>query len=172
MKSLQLTGKHLFYKISFVPPMPRVVVGGTFECLHDGHMELLRKAFELAGNGEVDIGLTSNEMANKRPRSIPDYSIRKERVIRYIQQTAEGQKYTIIELNDPFGKTLTENYDYIVVSPETYPVALKINKLRAEKNMKDIEIVKIDYVLAEDQIRISSTRIVLGEIDIHGHLKS
>ncbi len=152
--------------------MPRVVVGGTFECLHDGHMELLRKAFELASNGEVDIGLTSNEMANKRPRNIPDYSIRKERVIRYIQQIAEGQKYTIIELNEPYGKTLTKDYDYIVVSPETYPVALKINKLRAEKNLKDIEIVKIDYVLAEDQIRISSTRIVLGEIDIHGHLKS
>jgi pantetheine-phosphate adenylyltransferase len=110
-------------------------------------------------------------MANKRPRKIPDYSIRKERVIRYIDQIAEGQKYTIIELNDSFGKTLTKDYDYIVVSPETYPVALKINNLRAEKNIKDIEIVKIDYVLAEDQIRISSTRIVQGEIDIHGHLK-
>lgn len=152
--------------------MPRVVVGGTFECLHDGHRELLRKAFELADSGEVDIGLTSNEMANKRPRKIPDYSIRKEKVIQYIQQIAEGQKYTIVELNDSFGKTLTKNYDYIVVSPETYSVALKINKLRAEKNMKDIEIVKIDYVLAEDQMRISSTRIVLGEIDIHGHLKN
>ncbi|MFA0821407.1 MAG: phosphopantetheine adenylyltransferase [Methanomethylovorans sp.] len=151
--------------------MPKVVVGGTFECLHDGHRKLLRKAFELSGNGEVDIGLTSNEMANKRPRKIPDYSIRKERVIRYIDQIAEGQKYTIIELNDSFGKTLTKDYDYIVVSPETYPVALKINKLRAEKSIKDIEIVKIDYVLAEDQIRISSTRIVQGEIDIHGHLK-
>lgn len=151
--------------------MPKVVVGGTFECLHDGHRELLRKAFELAGKGEVDIGLTSNEMANKRPRKIPDYSIRKERVIRYIQQIAEGQKYTIIELNEPYGKTITKDYDYIVVSPETYTVALKINKLRAEKNIKDIEIVKIDYVLAEDQIRISSTRIVQGEIDIHGHLK-
>ncbi len=151
--------------------MPKVVVGGTFECLHDGHRKLLRKAFELSGNGEVDIGLTSNEMANKRPRKIPDYSIRKERVIRYIDQIAEGQKYTIIELNDSFGKTLTKDYDYIVVSPETYPVALKINKLRAEKNIKNIEIVKIDYVLAEDQIRISSTRIVQGEIDIHGHLK-
>ncbi len=111
-------------------------------------------------------------MANKRPRKIPDYSIRKEKVIQYIQQIAEGQKYTIVELNDSFGKTLTKNYDYIVVSPETYSVALKINKLRAEKNMKDIEIVKIDYVLAEDQMRISSTRIVLGEIDIHGHLKN
>jgi pantetheine-phosphate adenylyltransferase len=152
--------------------MPRVVVGGTFECLHDGHRELLRKAFELADNGEVDIGLTSNEMANRRPRSIPDYSVRKERVIRYIQQIAEGKKYTIVELNDPFGKTLTEDYDYIVVSPETYPVALKINKLRAERNMRDIEIVKIEYVLADDQIRISSTRIVHGEIDIHGRLKS
>ena len=152
--------------------MPRVVVGGTFECLHDGHRELLRKAFELADSGEVDIGLTSNEMANKRPRKIPDYSIRKEKVIQYIQQIAEGQKYTIVELNDSFGKTLAKNYDYIVVSPETYSVALKINKLRAEKNMKDIEIVKIDYVLAEDQMRISSTRIVLGEIDIHGHLKN
>lgn len=152
--------------------MPRVVVGGTFECLHDGHRELLRKAFELADSGEVDIGLTSNEMANKRPRKIPDYSIRKEKVIQYIQQIAEGQKYTIVKLNEPYGKTLTKNYDYIVVSPETYSVALKINKLRAEKNMKDIEIVKIDYVLAEDQMRISSTRIVLGEIDIHGHLKN
>ncbi|WP_321420205.1 phosphopantetheine adenylyltransferase [uncultured Methanomethylovorans sp.] len=152
--------------------MPRVVVGGTFECLHDGHRELLKKAFELADSGEVEIGLTSNEMANKRPRKIPDYSIRKEKVIQYIQQIAEGQKYTIVELNEPYGKTLTKNYDYIVVSPETYSVALKINKLRAEKNMKDIEIVKIDYVLAEDQMRISSTRIVLGEIDIHGHLKN
>ncbi|WP_214044051.1 phosphopantetheine adenylyltransferase [Methanomethylovorans sp.] len=152
--------------------MPRVVVGGTFECLHDGHRELLRKAFELAGNGEVDIGLTSNEMANRRPRKIPDYRIRKERVFQYVQQIAEGQKYTIVELNDPYGKTLEVDYDYIVVSPETYPVALKINKLRAEKNLKDIRIMKIDYVLAEDLTRISSTRIVLGEIDIHGRLKS
>ncbi|AGB50445.1 cytidyltransferase-related enzyme [Methanomethylovorans hollandica DSM 15978] len=152
--------------------MPRVVVGGTFECLHDGHRELLKKAFELAGNEEVHIGLTSNEMANMRPRKIPDYSIRKEKIIRYIHQITVCQKYTIIELNDPYGKTLEEDYDYIVVSPETYPVALKINKLRAEKNLKDINIVKIDYVLADDQIRISSTRIVLGEIDIHGRLKS
>jgi pantetheine-phosphate adenylyltransferase len=111
-------------------------------------------------------------MANMRPRKIPDYSIRKEKIIRYIHQITVCQKYTIIELNDPYGKTLEEDYDYIVVSPETYPVALKINKLRAEKNLKDISIVKIDYVLADDQIRISSTRIVLGEIDIHGRLKS
>jgi pantetheine-phosphate adenylyltransferase len=63
------------------------------------------------------------------------------------------------------------DYDYIVVSPETHPVALKINQLRSEKNMKEIEVVRVDFVLADDKIPISSTRIAHGEIDIHGHLK-
>jgi pantetheine-phosphate adenylyltransferase len=152
--------------------MARVVVGGTFECLHDGHKELIHKAFELAGNcGIVDIGLTSNEMANRRPRHVPNYEIRKNNLIEYINEISEGQEYTILELNEPFGKTLNVDYDYIVVSPETHPVALKINQLRSEKNMKEIEVVKVDFVLADDKIPISSTRIAHGEIDIHGHLK-
>ncbi|WMW24020.1 phosphopantetheine adenylyltransferase [Methanolobus sediminis] len=152
--------------------MARVVVGGTFECLHDGHKELIRKAFELAGkSGIVDIGLTSNEMANKRPRHVPDYDIRKTNLLGYINEISEGQEYTILELNEPFGKTLEADYDYIVVSPETHPVALKINQLRTKESMKEIEIVRVDFVLADDKIPISSTRIAHGEIDIHGHLK-
>lgn len=151
--------------------MPRVVVGGTFECLHDGHRELLRKAFELAGEGSVDIGLTSDEMANKRLRHVPDYATRKGKLIEYINEIADDQEYIIIELNEPYGKTLTRNYDYIVVSPETYPVAMKINKLRNERGARQIEIIKVEYVLADDEKPISSTRIIDGEIDIHGHLK-
>ncbi|WP_407354960.1 phosphopantetheine adenylyltransferase [Methanolobus sp. WCC5] len=151
--------------------MARVVVGGTFECLHDGHRELLRKAFELADGGEVDIGLTSNEMAKKRPRPVPEYSVRKERLLNYINSIVTNRNYTVIELKDPYGNTLTEDYDYIVVSPETHPVALKINNLRRERNIEEIEIVRIEYVLADDEEPISSTRIVRGEIDIHGHLR-
>ncbi|WP_340819575.1 phosphopantetheine adenylyltransferase [Methanolobus sp. WCC4] len=152
--------------------MPRVVVGGTFECLHDGHRELLQKAFGLAGDGSVDIGLTSDEMANKRPRNVPDYETRKGMLIEYINEIIEAHEYAIIELSDPYGKTLTENYDYIIVSPETYPVALRINELRKEKGLREIDIVKVEYVLADDERPISSTRIVQGEIDIHGHLKA
>ncbi|MBP1907894.1 phosphopantetheine adenylyltransferase [Methanolobus bombayensis] len=152
--------------------MARVVVGGTFECLHDGHKELIKKAFELANGEELDIGLTSNEMANKRPRQVPDYNIRKKKLIDYINEIAPGQNYTILELNDPYGKTLKKDYDYIVVSPETYPVALKINNLRHEKNMRVIDVVRVEFVLADDEKPISSTRIVQGEIDIHGHLRS
>ncbi|MEZ5334549.1 MAG: adenylyltransferase/cytidyltransferase family protein [Methanolobus sp.] len=76
--------------------MARVVVGGTLECLHDGHKKLLRKSFELADEGEVDIGLTSDEMANKRPRHVPDYNIRKESAFSYIAEISEDQKYTLL----------------------------------------------------------------------------
>lgn len=152
--------------------MARVVVGGTFECLHDGHRELLRKAFELAKDGSVDIGLTSDEMANKRDRHVPDYNSREKKLVEYINEIIENHKYIIIELSDPYGKTLTRDYDYIVVSPETYSVALKINEIRKEKRLQEIDIVKVEYVLADDKKPISSTRIVQGEIDIHGHLKA
>jgi len=81
------------------------------------------------------------------------------------------EKYEVTMLNTPYGPTLEEDFDYIVVSPETYPVALKINCVREEKGKKPLEIVYVDYVMAEDGVPISSTRIAKGEIDRHGRLK-
>jgi len=60
---------------------------------------------------------------------------------------------------------LKENFDFIVVSPETYKTALLINKERDKRGKKPIKIVKIDFVLASDGKPISSTRILKGEID-------
>ena len=151
-------------------PMAKVAVGGTFECLHDGHRELLRKAFELAGDGRVDIGLTSNAMADQRNREIPDYSRRKAQLLKYLESIPKKAAYEVIELIDPYGRTLIEDYAHIVVSPETYATALKINSMREKKGMRPIEIARIGFVLADDSERISSTRIVRGEIDIHGHI--
>ncbi|WP_406660114.1 phosphopantetheine adenylyltransferase [Methanolobus sp. ZRKC3] len=152
--------------------MAKVVIGGTFECLHDGHRKLLNKAFELADGQAVDIGLTSNEMANKRERHVPDYSIRKEKLQNYLKTISEKDlSFNIIQLDEPYGKTLEEDYDFIVVSPETYPVALKINSIRKENGKREINIVEVGFVLDEDEKPISSTRIIGGVIDIHGHLR-
>lgn len=151
--------------------MANVVVGGTFEYLHAGHHKLLKKAFELAQDGKVSIGLTSNLMANLRNREVPEYNIRYLKLINHLKKIVTDQNYTIMEISDPYGNTLLTDYDYIVVSPETYSMALKINEKRKEKHLSEIEIVKIDYVLAEDHEPISSTRISKGEIDIHGRLK-
>jgi len=152
--------------------MSKVAVGGTFEYLHDGHKALIKKAFELADGNEVYIGLTSNEMARQRSRDVDDCQTRKANLLQYIESLDfPNKQYTLVELTDPYGTTLTDDFDYIVVSPETLPVALKINQLREQVGRSPIEIINVEYVLADDEMPISSTRIACGEIDEHGHLK-
>ena len=41
-----------------------IATGGTFDIIHKGHIELLKKAFEISSN--VVIGLTSDELAEKK----------------------------------------------------------------------------------------------------------
>ena len=146
----------------------KVAVGGTFQPLHDGHKALLRTAYGLAG--DVDIGLTSDEMAHRaRVRPVKSYAEREKWLREWIRKSL-GVEPHIVKLKDPYGPTLNEDYDYLVVSPETYPIALKINELRKERKLKPIEIYRVEYVLAEDGKPISSTRVVQGEIDVHGNL--
>lgn len=146
--------------------MSRVVVGGTFDPLHDGHRALLKKACELINDGGLFVGLTSDKMAKNKSHRVDDYRTRFDAIMEFI--AAQGIKPEIIKLDDPYGPTLRDNFDYIVVSPETHPTALKINEIRREKGLKPIQIVLVDYVLADDGLPISSTRISRGEIDEHG----
>ncbi len=146
--------------------MLRVAVGGTFDPLHDGHKALLIRACELSRGGELLIGLTSDEMTLNKNHDVNDYPSRRKEVDRFIR--AQGTNPKIVKLDDPFGPTIREDFDVIVVSPETYPVARKINEIRKKKGLKKIELVIVDYVLAEDGLPISSTRIKKGEIDEHG----
>lgn len=151
-----------------VSTMTRVAVGGTFQPLHDGHKLLLRKAYELSH--DVDIGLTSDEMAKSmRVRHVERYEEREKSLREWIRKEI-GMEPRIMKINDPYGPAASDDYDYIVVSPETYPNAIKINRIRESKGLDPIRIVKVGYVLAEDGKPISATRIVNGEIDSHGNL--
>lgn len=145
-----------------------VALGGTFSPLHKGHKKLIQTAFSL---GDVCIGLTSDYLAKKdRERFVLPFSVRKENLSQYIKKTY-GKDADIIELNDPFGPVSSEkDFGYLVVSPETYPVARTINKIRVSKRLKEVKIVRVEHVLADDGVYISSTRIKKGEIDTEGHL--
>jgi len=147
------------------------MVGGTFDPLHDGHKRLLDRSFALAGpGGHVVIGLTTDTFARKKNHPIRPFVVRKEELEHYISDSCRTVSCCIEPLNDRFGSALDTDFDAIVVSEETLPVAVEINKLRKEKKRKKVDIHQISCVLAEDGRWISSTRIYRGEIDVHGHI--
>lgn len=106
--------------------------------------------------------------ANK-DRVVLPYNSRAEKIRQYMYKEY-GVKVRTMELNDRYGITLDADIDYIVISPETYDVALTINELRKERGKNPIKILKVAHAKAADGQIISSTRIKAGEIDEHGAL--
>jgi pantetheine-phosphate adenylyltransferase len=149
----------------------KVMVGGTFDPLHDGHKRLLDRSFSIAGpDGYVVIGLTTDSFASRKVHPIRSFSIRKEELEQYITSGNYPTRWLVEPLNDRFGSAISTDFDAIVVSEETLPVAVEINRVRKENKKKKVDIHQISCVLAEDGRWISSTRIYRGEIDVHGHM--
>ena len=143
----------------------KVAVGGTFDKFHDGHKKLLSTAFEL-GN-RVEIGVTSDAFGGLKG----DIDSCKERMSNLRSFFADKSDFVVIPLNDPYGTTINDaEFEAIVVSEETEPTAVEINKIRVSKGMDPIDIVVVSFVLAYDGNPISSTRIRRGEINQNGNV--
>ena len=137
----------------------KVAVGGTFDKFHDGHKKLLETAFEI-GN-EIEIGVTSKG----------DIDSCKERMANLKSFFNDKSNFSVTPLNDPYGTTVfDEEFDAIVVSEETKPTAIEINEIRKNKGMLPLDIIVVHFVLAEDGVPISSTRIRCGEINKKGNI--
>jgi pantetheine-phosphate adenylyltransferase len=150
----------------------KVALGGTFDPLHDGHRALFERAFEL---GDVTVGLTSDELAPRtrhEDRKVRSFANRKADLEAELSSFAEehDREFDIRELSEPTGIASEEQFDVLVVSPETETGGKRINEIRRERGHSELEIEVVDHVYAEDDDIISSTRIVRGEIDEHGNL--
>ncbi|RXK48545.1 phosphopantetheine adenylyltransferase [Halorientalis pallida] len=151
----------------------RVAVAGTFGPLHDGHRNLLRTALKYGDEGLI-VGLTSDAFAQaSRTREVPPFERRRDELAAALADLDEwGRTVEIRQLTDEHGIVSDEpGVDALVVSPETAPELAAINDGRREQGFEPIEGIVAPYVLAEDGERISSTRIVRGEIDEHGRVR-
>jgi len=148
-----------------------VLVGGTFDEFHKGHRALIMKAFEVGER--VMIGLSSDQLARelRKNHEVATYEQRLKELRDFLRKQGVFDRAKIVPLDTPYGITLSTTIaEALVVSKETEPVGLTINKKRKASGLKLIELVVIDMVPAEDYIPISSTRIRHGEIDREGHL--
>ena len=151
----------------------RVVVAGTFGPVHDGHRKLFEAALE-RGNEGVVVGLSSDEFARETrrpdPRPIPDFEHRRRRVEAELDALdAWGREVEVREIDTRWGFADDDpDLDALVVSPETAGEIAGINRRRRDRGMTPIEGIVVPYAYAEDGERISSTRVVRGEIDEHG----
>lgn len=147
-----------------------VAMGGTFDIIHRGHLELLQKAFEVSES--VIIGVTSDKFAAELGKKIiNNYNTRISNLAKLLNSMSKTGRYEIKQLNGDFGPALyTNNVEALVASKETEHKGILLNKLRAENGLQPVDVVTVDLVLAKDGKRISSTRIRSGEIDPEGNL--
>ena len=148
----------------------RVCIGGTFDKLHKGHKTLIKKAFEYAGkDGKVFIGLAAGDLV-KDKKNIRPQNTRKKQLEDYLLKEGFDKKAIIVPIKNKCGLTLEEDFDAIIISPETERNAIEINQKRVLKGRKPLKIIKVPFVLAEDGKPISSTRIKNKEIDESGNI--
>ena len=147
-----------------------VAMGGTFDIIHAGHIALLTKSFSISS--KVIIGLSSDQLATKRGKNlINDYSKRLASLKDVIEQNFPNSSYEISELENDFGPAVIEgSVKALVVSEETSSKGVRLNELRADRNLPPVEVVIVPMVLAKDGKAISSTRIKNSEIDSSGNL--
>lgn len=154
----------------------RVVLGGTFSPLHNGHKALFVRAFELAEGELVIIGLTSDYMANAhRSRKVEIFEQRKQHLEEYLRSLVQhkpGAQFEIIEITEVFNVPITQDIDAdaLVVSEGRKHVAEETNKQRQKNGKPPLEIITLPYVLAQDGLPIKATRIINHEIDEEGNL--
>lgn len=147
-----------------------VALGGTFDILHRGHLELLRNGFSISS--KVIIGLTSDELARRKGKMpYNDYATRLRNLEDAIKKNFPGSEYEVSKLENDFGPAVLEReVEALVVSEETSSKGEELNMLRKGRNSLPVQIIVVPMALAKDGTRISTTRIKKSEIDTDGNI--
>jgi len=146
-----------------------LALGGTFDILHKGHEKTLMEAFSLSE--KVLIGLSTDSLVKSmgKGHEVNPYEERKKALESFLHERGLDGRFEISPISHRWGLAhKLKDLDAIMVSRETYPIAVEINRFREEKGLKKLEVVVLEKLLAENGKPISSTRIRKGEISRDG----
>lgn len=123
-------------------PHDTVILGGTFDHLHNGHKKLLSLAVSICAHKMV-IGVTADAMLTNKSHAelIDSLAKRKQAVRAYVRFLKPHLTLEVVTIEDPFGPSITiPEPAAIVVSTETVLGAAKINTIRVERALPKVYI--------------------------------
>jgi uncharacterized protein (UPF0218 family)/phosphopantetheine adenylyltransferase len=141
-----------------------LVLAGTFDHFHKGHQYFINSA--LSHTKKLSCGITTG-WANKGKvlkQNIQNLSLRTKAFNNHLKQHKISSHVHWFYLHNPVGPAITNQFDALAVTQDSLNGAKLVNQTRKANNAKPLPIVLVDLIQAQDQQKISSSRIRLGQI--------
>ncbi|KAL0131572.1 hypothetical protein PUN28_002838 [Cardiocondyla obscurior] len=152
------------YNIQNTKMYKNVILGGTFDRLHNGHKILLSEAI-LRCTERLSVGVTDANMITGKIlwELIQPCTQRIKEVKEFLEDIDSSITYNVVPINDMYGPTKEDpTLEMLVVSEETKRGGDKINELRLQKDLSKLDIHIVDLAIDDahnkhEEAKISSS---------------